>query len=250
MTNATTPANELAIWHDVECGAYHADLRIWADLAVSHPGPILELGAGTGRVALALAELGHEVTAIDTAPVLLEVLAERAAAAHLAVETVAADVRTLDFGRGFGLVIAPLQLLQVLGSAGDRGMALSAIRRHLSGGAVGAAAIVEGPPAPGSADATPDPLPDLREVDGWVYSSLPVDVRVDGSTLEATRLRQRVSPGGELSEQVHIDRFAVLDAGELDAEARAAGMEPAGRRVIPDDESFVGSTICVWRAAS
>jgi hypothetical protein len=115
---------------------------------------------------------------------------------------------------------------------------------------VGAAAIVEGPPAQGSADATPDPLPDLREVEGWVYSSLPVDVRVDGSTLEATRLRQRVSPEGELSEQVHIDRFTVLDAGELDAEARAAGMEPAGRRVIPDDESFVGSTICVWRAVS
>src|SRR5205814_1983430 len=39
---------EAVIWHDVECGAYDGDLRLWEELAAVHGDPILELGAGTG----------------------------------------------------------------------------------------------------------------------------------------------------------------------------------------------------------
>ena len=68
--------------------------------------------------------------------------------------------------------------------------------------------------------------------------------------MEATRLRQRVSPAGELHEATHVDRLAVLDADGLDAEAAGAGLHPAGRRVIPSDDLFVGSTVCLWEADS
>ena len=49
---------EHAIWHDVECGAYEADLELWRELAREAPEGVLDVGAGTGRVALRLARAG------------------------------------------------------------------------------------------------------------------------------------------------------------------------------------------------
>ena len=54
-------SGEAVIWHDVECGGYRADLPYWVALARAHGGPVLDIGAGTGRVALALARDGHAV---------------------------------------------------------------------------------------------------------------------------------------------------------------------------------------------
>ena len=53
------------VWHDLECGSYRADLPLWRDLAERHGDPILDVGAGTGRVSLDLAQAGHRVTALD-----------------------------------------------------------------------------------------------------------------------------------------------------------------------------------------
>ncbi len=250
MSSVTVPANEPAIWHDVECGAYGVDLGVWEELAAAHPGPILELGAGTGRVALTLSRAGHEVVAVDHAPELLEELRARASAPEARVGTVQADIRSLGLGERFALVIAPMQLFQVLAGAGERRAVLRAIATHLASGGVGAAAIVEA-----GADPTPPadsgtPLPDVREVAGWVYSSLPVSVTADEEAIEAKRLRQRVSPAGALDEHTHVDRLQILDADTLDAEAAEAGLRPSGRRVIPSDELFVGSTVCLWEAAA
>ena len=46
---------EHVAWHDVECGGYDADLPLWRELAARRGGPVLDVGAGTGRVALDLA---------------------------------------------------------------------------------------------------------------------------------------------------------------------------------------------------
>ncbi len=50
---AVSATAERAIWHDAECGAYAADLALWEELAAAAGGPVLDLGCGTGRVALA-----------------------------------------------------------------------------------------------------------------------------------------------------------------------------------------------------
>ena len=68
--------------------------------------------------------------------------------------------------------------------------------------------------------------------------------------IEARRLRQRVSPAGDLEEWTHVDRLAVVEAGSLDAEAAEAGLRRAGRLLIPSTDLFVGSTVCLWEAAS
>ena len=67
-----------AIWHDVECASYEADLPLWRDLAKAAGGPVLDIGSGTGRVALDLAGRGHDVAAVDADSALIGALAERA----------------------------------------------------------------------------------------------------------------------------------------------------------------------------
>ena len=74
---------ELAVWHDIECGRYEADLPLWKELAKASEHGVLDIGAGTGRVALRLAYAGYDVTALDLEPELLEVLTQRAAEAGL-----------------------------------------------------------------------------------------------------------------------------------------------------------------------
>ena len=70
------------IWHDVECGAYDGDLALWRELADGGGGPILDLGCGTGRVALDLARRGHAVHGLDLDPELVAALNARAEAAR------------------------------------------------------------------------------------------------------------------------------------------------------------------------
>ena len=80
------------IWHDLECGGYVEDLEVWRGLARRQGGPVLDVGAGTGRVTLDLARAGYAVTALDVCDELLATLRERAAG--LDVATVAADARS------------------------------------------------------------------------------------------------------------------------------------------------------------
>ena len=49
----------------------HADLPFWLELAAERGGPVLDVGAGTGRVTLELARSGHAVVALDRDPDLL-----------------------------------------------------------------------------------------------------------------------------------------------------------------------------------
>jgi SAM-dependent methyltransferase len=231
------------VWHDVECGAYAADLPAWAELAAGAAGPVLELGAGTGRVSLHLARAGFEVVAVDSASDLIAELAHRAEAAGLTVEAVCADARRLDLGREVAGVIAPMQLMHLLGGAGGRAAALTAARAHLPPGGVFAAALLADETAADGEGGSV--LPDVRELDGWVCSSLPLEVAVAGGGIEVRRLRQLVSPGGELTERlasVHLDR---LTAEAFEREAQATGFRRRERIAVPPTPDHVGSTISV-----
>ena len=86
--------DDAVAWHDVECAAYTVDLPVWRELADAHPGRILDIGCGTGRVALDLASRGHEVTALDSEAELVHELARRARERQLRVDTIVADART------------------------------------------------------------------------------------------------------------------------------------------------------------
>jgi SAM-dependent methyltransferase len=240
--NPRTRAAGAVIWHDVECGAYDADLAMWERLVVEYGGPVLELGCGTGRVALHLATRGHDVTGVDRDADLVDAARERAAERNLELELVTGDVRELRLERTFSLSLAPMQLIQLVGGAEGRRRALDAIARHLSPGGALAAAIVEGEPAAAIEDGA-SMLPDVREHDGWIYSSLPLEVVALDGRLVVRRLRQTVAPDGALSEAIDTVELDVITAAELEAEARDAGLMPAGRLDIEPTEAHVGSTV-------
>jgi SAM-dependent methyltransferase len=236
-----------AAWQDVECGGYSADLEAWETLVDAHEGPVLELGCGTGRVCLHLARRGREIWAIDLDPEFVAATASRAQAEGLPVHAQSGDIRDARLDRAFDLVIAPMHVIQMLGGPTERTAALSAVAAHLREGGRFAAAIVDGMPE--DLETGTPPLPDVREIDGWMYSSLPVDFATDDSRLDLRRVRQAVSPDGELSESEHIDSLWVVTASELEQEAAATGMRPAERVAVPPADGYIGSTIVVTERA-
>jgi SAM-dependent methyltransferase len=228
-----------AIWHDVECRGYEADLALWEELADSAEGPILDLGCGTGRVGVHLARREHLVTGIDRDPALVAAFDERTDG--LPAMARVADARRFGLNREFGLALAPMQLVQLFAGESERVACLSCVAAHLRPGGLAAFAIVEEMPAE-IADPSP-PLPDVREADGWVYSSLPLETVVGDGEIVVRRLRQTVSPGGELSDEVDEVRLRRLSADRLEREAEEAGLRPTGRRAIPPTDAHVGSTV-------
>jgi SAM-dependent methyltransferase len=238
--------SDAVVWHDVECGSYAADLPLWRELAQRAGGPVLELGAGTGRVALDLAAHGHEVTAVDHDAELLDELAARAGARGLAVECVTADARQLAPEARFALALAPMQFLQILGGRAGRSAAIGAAAASLAPGGHFAAALAELDEAVAPDDAAP-PVPDVGEHDGWVYSSLPLDVRPEAGGVAVERLRQRVSPGGRLEEERHTELLDSLTVEQLEREAAAHGLRIVERREIPSTADHVGSMVAICR---
>ena len=94
------------------------DIPFWTRMAGSVTGPILELGCGTGRVALPLAKSGATVVGIDRSASMLDrarMRMMRSRAAKQRVTLIRGDIRHLPFpDRTFPLVIAPYGILQSL----------------------------------------------------------------------------------------------------------------------------------------
>ena len=239
---------EHAIWHDVECASYTADLPLWRELAERARGPLLDIGCGTGRVALDLAGRGHDVTGLDSEPELVRALAARARERGLRVRAEVGDARAFDLGgRRFSLAVAPMQVVQLLDGPQGRARMLACVRRHLLPGGVLAAAIAD-PLEDVSADDALPPLPDVREQGGWVYSSMPVAVRVQERSTAIDRLRQAVSPGGELAETLATIELDRVVPDELEESARRAGFRVRPRRQVPPTDDYVGSAVVILAA--
>jgi SAM-dependent methyltransferase len=234
------------IWHDVECGGYAQDLSLWRSLAAEHDDPVLDVGAGTGRIALDLARRGHEVVALDHDPALVAELARRAVG--LGVTAVVADARDFHLGRQFALCIVPMQTIQLLGGGEGRRAFLDCARRHLQPAGLLAVAIATELELFEVVDGEITPLPDIREVDGVVYSSLPTAVRADREGFLLERRRERISASGSRTVEQDVIRLDSLTSDELESEARAVGLRTAGRTEVVATDDYVGSEVVLLRA--
>jgi ubiquinone/menaquinone biosynthesis C-methylase UbiE len=84
--------------------AWHA---LIAEIVGEQPRRVLDVGCGTGFLALRFAELGHEVAGVDLAPQMIEQARKKASESGLPVELAVADATTLPFpDESFDVVVA------------------------------------------------------------------------------------------------------------------------------------------------
>ena len=208
-------ASATVVWHELECGAYRADLELWRSLAATAPaGPILDVGAGTGRVCLELARAGRELTAVDRDLELLDAL--RAQTGELNVQAVHGDARELELpGRSFGLCIVAMQTIQLFGDSAARIGFLERASAHMRpGGLIACAIVTDAEPYDWGVDGLA-PAAEWTVNGGLLYASRALRLEVAPRTIEMERERRIVAVG--------------KDAGAQRAERWGARTEPSLR---------------------
>ncbi len=243
------------VWHDLECGAYRADLPLWRELAeearLADPAArILDIGAGSGRVALELARAGHHVTALDSAGALLEALRLRASGTP--VETVEADARSFELPhRDYALCLVPMQTVQLLGGPAGRREMLRAVRAHLRpGGLLACAIVTELEPFDAELEGH-RPSPERAHIEAALYESRALSVRVGRRSIRIERERTATPDSGGQAPAPTRERNVIeldrLSAARLHREGGEAGLHDAGTRSVSSTEEHVGSTVVMLR---
>jgi SAM-dependent methyltransferase len=119
---------EDAAYYDHTYKRRHDDVKFYVSLAKR--GPVLELGAGTGRVANAIAAAGVEVVAVE--PVKAMRAQGQQKSQGLPVTWRAGDIRRVRLRRKFPLVIAPFNVFMHLYTRRDLERALATVHAHLA----------------------------------------------------------------------------------------------------------------------
>lgn len=152
---------------------YDEDIPFWQGLAERYGSPILELGCGTGRVLLRLAEVGYPVWGIDDDPDMLGVLNQWLEEGDYPnVEVREADLTTFQLPLRFPLIILPCNTYSTL-SKEERRSTLKCVTRHLSPGG----AFVPSLPNPEWLDHLPEEAdPEVETIIAHPTSGNPVQV--------------------------------------------------------------------------
>jgi SAM-dependent methyltransferase len=236
--------NLSALWHDLECGAYRDDLPLWRELAAEAGGPVLDVGAGTGRVTLDLAARGVPMVALDVDPALLAALQHRAAG--LPVETVVADAREFTLNRACSAVLVPMQTLQLLGGPRARAAFLRRALALLSPGGLVAAALADAVDCFDDEHDAPPP-PDACAIGDVRYSSQLLEVVDRGDRAAIRRRREIVGPGDSREGHDVVVELDRVSADQVATEARRLGFSVEPYRYVPESEQYLGSTVVVLR---
>jgi len=124
-------------WENAQTVA-RRDIAFWQRLALANDGPVLELGCGTGRVALPVVKAGARLVGVDLSAPMLARARKRLIRARLTGRAllVRGDIRHLPFRsrKGFGLVMAPYGILQSLTRERDLEATLQSVARVLRPG--------------------------------------------------------------------------------------------------------------------
>ena len=122
--------------YDVSVSDWAGEIDFYRALAAearSKGGRVLELGCGTGRVAIRLARDGVELVGLDLSGAMLAVAREKSAGIGN-LRWVEGDMRAFELGETFHLVIVPGHGFQNLLTAEDQQACLESVRRHLAPG--------------------------------------------------------------------------------------------------------------------
>lgn len=124
-------------WADIYDSVHQdlGDISFWVEEAQFSGGPVLELGSGTGRTAIPIAQADIPILGMDNSPKMLRTARAKAANQCLGVDLlkfVKGDMRNFSLGQLFPLVIIPFRSFLLLLSVPEQYQALEAIKRHLT----------------------------------------------------------------------------------------------------------------------
>ena len=126
---------EYSEFYDLYVGDRRDDLPMYMDHAARSSSPVLEIGAGSGRLTIPLASEGYRVVAVDISPSMLAILEakleKQPADVRSRVRIVQSDVCRLDLGETYDLVIVPFYTFNYLLTAEVQREALRRIRSHM-----------------------------------------------------------------------------------------------------------------------
>jgi SAM-dependent methyltransferase len=115
--------------YDLENSDFEPDGPFILSLAKKLGGAVLELGCGTGRVTIPLAENGVEIVGLDIVPGMIELARNKSG--KLPIEWVVADVRTFQLGRKFRLIFESGSVFHHMLTRQDQEAYLARVREHL-----------------------------------------------------------------------------------------------------------------------
>ncbi|MBI4337125.1 MAG: methyltransferase domain-containing protein [Chloroflexi bacterium] len=134
---ARTPYDLWAGFYDAFHSFLTEDIAFYVEEAKCSGGPVLELGCGTGRVSVPIAQAGVPVVGVDTSRALLRAARRKARAATLSPAQASfreGDMRTLRLRGQFTLAILPYHTFQVLLTVEEQKATLANIYQHLRPG--------------------------------------------------------------------------------------------------------------------
>ncbi len=115
--------------------SFRGDAEWYRAKARQSGGPVLELGAGTGRIALGIAQDGVAVHALDADASMLQALQQKLAGqppqVRARVAVTVADMRTFRLPERFALIIAPFRGFLHNVTERDQLACLARVREHL-----------------------------------------------------------------------------------------------------------------------
>ena len=251
--NAAPRRTESIAFHDLQQGGRTRDLPYYRELA-RRADSTLELGAGTGRVALELAAL-TDLWANDLDEQLMEELVGRAKARGLTVTPVLGDATELDLGRRFDLVLAPIGFAQIVGGQCTRQALLRVIARHLAVTGLAVVAIVDVDEVLREC-ATPAARQRLRARGRtFICQQLAATETEGGAQVIWKRGVYRRTAGRLTGRPVEpaVLTYHRVSPEDLAADARASGLHAAHVHHDPGDATSLSTTYCVlhqWRGRS
>ena len=224
--------DEAAALYDLVYETYDEDLSLYEEFARRGETPALELGAGTGRVALHLARAGLEVVALDSSSRMLARLeAALDAGTRPRVRTVEADMRAFDLGgETFDLVYCALDTFEHLLTPDDQLATLRCVARHLSKGGVFVAELRSLTAVDWSDEPTPLRLEWVRPDPaggGTVAKLSSVEVSRARQLTTSTLIFDRTAADGVVRRRTLEVTLRVTGRFEMELLLGRAGLEPA-----------------------
>jgi len=127
----SSPYDPIAELYDPWSASVVEDVGFYLEEARRSGGPVLELGVGTGRIAVPIAADGIRVIGIDSSRAMLEVCARRAALAGVEIDLRVGDLRHPPVEELVPLVICPFRSLLHMHTDADRREVLATVRELL-----------------------------------------------------------------------------------------------------------------------